>query len=60
MEYLSELISFLVGAGISWAVSFKFYSHKVKLINMNQNSPTQNNNVVSNGSIVGRDQNNSH
>ncbi|XUK74044.1 hypothetical protein ABMA09_13970 [Erwinia rhapontici] len=60
MEYVSELISFLVGAGISWTISFKFYSKKIKQINLNQSSPTQNDNVVTGGSIVGRDQSNSH
>ena len=60
MEYLSEIISFLAGAGISWAVTFTVYSFKLKQINMNQSSPTQNGNTVTNGSIVGRDQTNSH
>ena len=60
MEYLSEIISFLAGAGVSWAVTFTVYSFKLKQINMNQSSPTQNNNTVTSGSIVGRDQTNSH
>ncbi|MGY0155902.1 hypothetical protein ACVQK1_01645 [Edwardsiella tarda] len=60
MEYLGEIISFLAGAGISWAISFNLYSFKLKQINMNQSSPTQSGNTVNNGSIVGRDQTNSH
>jgi len=60
MEIITHIISFLVGAGVSWAVSFTIYSHKLKLINMNQSTPTQSNNKVDKGSIVGRDQTNSH
>ena len=60
MEYLSEIISFLAGAGISWAITFNVYNYKVKQICMNQSSPIQNGNTVTNGSIVGRDQTNSH
>ena len=60
MEYLGEIISFLAGASVSWAVTFTVYSFKLKQINMNQSSPTQNGNTVKNGSIVGRDQTNSH
>ncbi len=60
MEYLGEIISFLVGAGVSWVVTFTVYSFKLKQINMNQSSPTQNGNTVTKGSIVGRDQTNSH
>jgi hypothetical protein len=60
MEYLSQIISFLAGAGVSWVISFTVYSFKVKNIKMNQNAPTQNSNKVENGSIVGRDQTNSH
>lgn len=60
MEIITHIISFLVGAGVSWAVSFTVYSYKLKLINMNQSTPTQSNNKVEKGSIVGRDQTNSH
>ncbi len=60
MDYLSEIISFIAGAGISWAISFKIYNFRLKSVNLNQNAPTQNNNKVKNGSVVGRDQNNSH
>lgn len=60
MEYLSQIISFLAGAGVSWAVSFTVYNFKLKQINMNQNTPVQNDNTVTNGSVVGRDQTNYH
>lgn len=59
MEYLSEIISFLAGAGVSCVVTSSVYNTRLKQINSHQNQPTQNNNHVSNGSIVGRDQNNS-
>lgn len=39
MEYLSEIISFLAGAGISWAITFNVYNYKVKQICMNQVLP---------------------
>ena len=60
MEYISEIISFLAGAGVSWGITFTVYSYKMKQIIMNQSSPIQNGNTVTNGSIVGRDQTNSH
>jgi len=60
MEIITHIISFLAGAGVSWAFTFTIYSYKLKLVNMDQNSPTQNDNKVKKGSVVGRDQTNSH
>lgn len=60
MEYLSEILSFIGGAGISFAITATVYSIKIKKISEanGDSSPRQNNNIVVGGSVVGRDQHN--
>lgn len=60
MEYLSEILSFIGGAGISFAITAKVYSIKIKKIyEANGNSSQkQDYNTVIGGSIVGGDQHN--
>lgn len=63
VNWVSNLISALLGLGAGWALRIVYTSVKNRTsINSNNNNyqVEQNKNKVSNGSVVGRDQSNSH
>ncbi|WP_272516550.1 hypothetical protein [Providencia sp. PROV209] len=62
MDWVTHIVSFIVGLGAGWTLRIAFISRKtsieLKSNDANYNvSQTKNN--VTNGNIVGRDQNNS-
>ncbi len=63
MDWITHIVTFLVGLGAGWSLKVVFTSHKnvdSSISNSNNNQVTQRGNKVSRGSIVGRDQNGSH
>ncbi|NHB96853.1 hypothetical protein C5470_10690 [Photorhabdus stackebrandtii] len=63
MDWITHIITFLVGLGSGWSLRIVFTSRKnvdSSTSNVNNNEVTQIGNKVSRGSIVGRDQNRSH
>ncbi|QCR61160.1 hypothetical protein FD644_12630 [Serratia fonticola] len=63
MDWITHIVTFLVGLGAGWSLKVVFTSRKKidrSTSNSNNNEVTQKRNKVSRGSIVGRDQNGSH
>lgn len=56
MEWITHIVTFLVGLGAGWSIRIVYSSRK----NIQNSKTIQTGNTVNNGSIVGRDQNNSH
>lgn len=63
MDWITHIITFLVGLGTGWAIRIVYSSHKSQdnsSSNINNYEVIQKDNKVKNGSIVGRDQHRSH
>mgnify|MGYP001371939826 CR=1 FL=1 len=62
MDWITHIITFFVGLGSGWSIRV-IYSSRKNITNKSSNENikvTQTGNKVTNGSIVGRDQNSSH
>ncbi|MEG6042720.1 hypothetical protein NFK84_11875 [Enterobacter ludwigii] len=63
MEWVTHIITLLAGLGAGWTLRVVYTSRKTAVevkSNDNNYNVSQNRNKVSNGSIVGRDQSDSH
>ncbi|WP_174865291.1 hypothetical protein [Pectobacterium polaris] len=63
MDWITHIITFFVGLGSGWSIRIAYSSRKQvgdSTANSNNNTVTQTGNSVTNGSIVGGNQDNSH
>ncbi|HEI8004585.1 TPA: hypothetical protein SLC38_001458 [Morganella morganii] len=62
MEWITHVVALLVGLGAGWSLRVVYTSRKtsVEVKSSNNFSVSQSGNKVSQGSIVGRDQSDSH
>lgn len=63
MDWITHIISFFVGLGVGWSVRVVYSSRKQvgdTTKNSHNHNVTQNGNSVTNGSVVGGDQDSSH
>jgi len=63
MDWITHIITFIVGLGAGWSVRVVYSSRKQvgdTTKNSHNHNVTQNGNSVTNGSIVGGDQDSSH
>lgn len=62
MEWITHVVALLVGLGAGWSLRVVYTSRKtsVEVKSSNNFSVSQSGNKVSKGSIVGRDQSDSH
>lgn len=62
MEWITHVVALLVGLGAGWSLRVVYISRKtsVEVKSSNNFSVSQSGNKVSQGSIVGRDQSDSH
>ncbi|EAB1086900.1 hypothetical protein WL886_21805 [Escherichia coli] len=63
MEWITHIITFFVGLGAGWSIRVVFSSRKQignSSVNSNNHTVTQTGNSVTNGSIVGGNQDRSH